>query len=156
MAGQKVKIIWDDTIQAYRLTSPFIKELREFLSQRVPHSDRHWDDQHNNWVYVERQHDNVMQVLKLIGASVTCVTRQQCEAQAQASQQAAARSGKAPIDTVVMQFIRLTPLSALKKAYLGAAMEIHPDRSLDPDAKTKMATLNEAWERIQKEIYGQS
>ena len=154
--NRQVKIVWDASVNAYRMTSPWIKELKEFMGTQIPHSDRAWDADQRTWTFTEKHLDNITKLLKLVGAQPTTLTRQQVEAAAQqnAQQQAsqAAAAARLAIEPVVMQFVRTVPFDAMKRAYLSAAMSLHPDRGGDA---TKMTALNESWQRIAKEIYGQ-
>jgi hypothetical protein len=153
---KQITIVWDSTVSAYRMTSPWIKELKEFMSAQMPHSDRDWDANTKTWTFVEKQLPNVQNLLKLLGLTATVMLRQQVEAAQQQQQQQANTHAQAvvrnAIEPVVMQFVRTVPYDAMKKAYLLASLALHPDK-VGGDG-TQQATLNTAWQRIEKEIYG--
>lgn len=143
----RVSVMWDETVQAYRITWPYAPVLIQDFEKLVPYRDRHWDEQSRTWTLVESWYNDVMKLLQLYGCIVTSTTRQQVEAANAASPK------QQPIEVVVMQFVRLTPPDAMKKAYLLGSMQLHPDRGGDKD---KFAAFSTAWSRIEKEVYGKS
>jgi hypothetical protein len=149
-----VRVWWDASVSAYRVSFPYNKELVEFLGKQIPVSDRHWDSQTNIWTCVERTLTPLLAFFKLLGVTANVITRQQMEQQA--AQQQARGSITAqrvkPLDTVLCEFMRLLPYTAAQTAYRKAAMELHPDRGGDA---AKAAALNDSWSRIAKEVYGQ-
>jgi hypothetical protein len=139
------------------MSSPFNRELVDAIKAFIPVSDRSYDPQTKIWTFVERQLTPLQTLLTQLRLAPTVVTRQQIEQQAaaQASQTGSQGAGRGlPLDAVVLQFVRTVPYNAMKKAYQLAAMELHPDRNAGNGER--MATLNTAWDRIVKEIYGQS
>lgn len=81
------------------------------------------------------------------------ITRQQMETQSQTTQNTPASAQRVtPIDTVLVQFVRLLPYDAARTAYRKAQLTLHPDAGGDSN---KASALNVAWQRIEKEIYGQ-
>jgi len=145
-----VRIWWDAPIAAYRLSSPYSKDLVEGLKTTIPISDRSFDPTTKVWTFVERQLDPLLKFLKLMNVQPVVVTRQQVEAASQSTPQGP-RKGAA-LAEVALEFIRVAGPDAMLKAYRAAAMTLHPDRGGSMD---KMSALNAAWERLQKEVYGQ-
>lgn len=152
----QIRIWWDVSVQAYRVTSPYNKQLVDTLKSHIPISDRHYDEVTKTWTIVERQVETFRKLLTLIGLQYIIITRQQAETQtAQSSNSnsnASAQRGR-PLDAVIIEFVRLLPYDAAKAAYRRAALDLHPDRN-NGDA-SKMTSLNANWDRIAKEVYGQ-
>jgi hypothetical protein len=151
-----VRIWWDGPpVNAYRVSFPYNKELSELLSNKIPISDRSFDGASKTWVIVERQLPLVQTLLNFVRAQVKLTSRADAEAhQAQSRQYAnpGASTSRAPIDTAIIEFVRLTPFDAMLRAYRQAQMTLHPDKGGDPD---KSARLNAAWDRVRKEVYNQ-
>ena len=85
-----VRLWWDASIQAYRLSSPFNKTLVDVLKQHIPGSDRSLDPATKIWTFTERFYDPFVKLLASIGIQPTTVTRAQSEA-AQGRSQAAGK-----------------------------------------------------------------
>lgn len=149
-----IRIWWDTSVSAYRMASPYNATLIDSIKNQIPISDRSYDPFTKIWTFVERQLAPLQALLKLIGAQATVITRLQAEASAAQSTSsgngASARNVK-PLDTVIVEFVRLLPIDAAKAAYRRAAMDLHPDKQ--GGASDKMTALNIAWDRIQKEVY---
>lgn len=143
-----VKIWWDTSVSAYRMTSPFNRELVDGIKAFIPVSDRSYDPQTKVWTFVERQLLALEKLFVTLGVKPVVVTRAQAE---QASQSTPTQQRGKPLDAVVMEFVRLVPQDCMIKAYRAAAMTLHPDRGGSMD---KMSALNAAWDRMQKELYG--
>ena len=47
------------------------------------------------------------------------------------------------------------PFVHLRKAYLAAVVELHPDRNTDPKAAEQLAIINACWTQISSEIKGE-
>jgi hypothetical protein len=153
-----IRIWWDTSVSAYRVTSPYNKQLDDALKSQIPASDRHFDEVTKTWTIVERQFAPLQTLLKMIGLQAVVITRQRAEQAAAA--QSAGTSGNAqatqrgrPLDAVIIEFVRLLPYDAAKAAYRRAALDLHPDRNNGDSSK--MASLNADWDRIAKEVYGQ-
>ena len=147
-----IRIWWDTSVSAYRMASPYNATLVDAIKQQIPVSDRSYDPASKIWTFVERQLTPLQGLLKLIGLQTVVITRQQAEATASASagNGANARSVK-PLDTVIVEFVKLLPLDACKAAYRRAAIDLHPDKQ--GGSADKMSQLNLAWDRIQKDVY---
>src|SRR5271166_3014463 len=151
-----IRIWWDTTVLAYRVTSPYNKELVDFLGKSIPVSDRSFDTQTKIWTVVEKQLPPLLAFLTLMQMKPVVVTRQQVEATAAQSQTSGAQAAQRgrPLDTVILEFVRLLPYDAARKAYRAAALDLHPDKNNGDGSR--MTTLNADWDRIAKEVYGQS
>lgn len=149
----QVRIWWDTSVQAYRMSSPFNKTLVDSIKQFIPVSDRSYDPASKIWTFVERQLAPLQTLFKQLHIQPQIITRAQAEqaANANANANAPARRGQ-QLDTIALEFMRALPYEAAQKAYRHAAMMLHPDRGGDP---SKMASLNSSWTKLQKELYGQ-
>ena len=144
-----VRIWWDTSVSAYRVSFPYDKVLVEFLSKQVPISDRHWDPTLKIWTCAERVLTPMLAFFKMLNITPSVMTRQQVESQHSTGP---VSQRVVPLDTVLCEFVRLLPYTAAQKAYRAAAMELHPDKGGDA---TKATSLNVVWARIAKEVYGQ-
>ena len=145
-----VRIWWDTSIQAYRMSSPYNKDLVEALHAKIPYSDRSFDKQTKIWTVTERYIDAVIAFFKSIGAAPTVITRAQAESAQTSSSSPALRTK--PVADAALEFLKVLPYEAAQKAYRHAALLLHPDRGGDIN---KMAVLNAVWERLTKEVYNQ-
>ena len=141
-----VRVWWDSSVSAYRLASPYNKDLVEGIKATIPISDRSFDPQTKIWTFVERQLDPLLKFFKLMNVQPTVITKQQTE---QASQSSPQQKG-IPLEKLTLEFVKLIGPDAMLKAYRAAAMTLHPDRGGNMD---QMSALNAAWDRIQKEVY---
>jgi len=148
-ATTNVRIWWDASVQAYRMASPYNKDLVEAVKTFIPVSDRSYDPQTKIWTIVERQLTPLTGLFKTLNIQPTVITRQQTEQAAQSQPNGAQKRGL-DIAVVALDFMRLAGPDAMQKAFRAAAMTLHPDRGGSMD---KMSALNAAWERLQKELY---
>jgi hypothetical protein len=151
-----IRIWWDASVSAYRVTSPYNKQLVDALKSQIPASDRHYDEVTKTWTVVERQFQPLQDLLTFLGLRAVIITRQQADAAAAQSQQNTQSQGAQrdrPLDAVIIEFVRLLPYDAAKTAYRKAALDLHPDKQ--GGDSSKMSTLNADWDRIAKEVYGQ-
>jgi hypothetical protein len=149
-----IRIWWDTSVQAYRMVSPYNQDLVTALKSFIPVSDRSYDPATKIWTFVERQYTPLLSLLAKLNCTPQVMSKQQVE---QAAQQTSQQAGTAavrvkPLDSVLIEFVRLLPYDAARTAYRKAAMELHPDKGGDP---AKAASLNDAWTRVAKELYGQ-
>lgn len=150
----QIRIWWDTSVSAYRITSPYNKQLVDTLKSHIPHSDRSYDEVTKTWTIVERQLAPLQALLKMIGLQYILISKQQADAANAASNTQSPAAGRGrPLDAVIIEFVRMLPYDAAKTAYRKAAMELHPDKQSGDSSK--MTTLNAAWDRIAKEVYGQ-
>jgi hypothetical protein len=163
------RIWWDPTVSAYRLTVPYRTEFPALFKTLIPYGDYSWDSNAKVWTFVEKYYIPVSELVKKVFGHVTAISRTDWES-ANAPKASATNSGvngnanKSPnsgyipplnvailgADSVIIQFVKMLPYEAMKKAYLTAAMHYHPDRGGNPEEATNLNTL---WGRIEKEIY---
>jgi len=140
----KVRIWWDRDIQGYHIESPYNPQLVNGLKSIIPASDRAYDPVTKIWTFSERWFSPVKTVCdRLYGNQVSYLTRESTE---RATAPAVIKHKS--LDEVLLAFSRLLPNNALRKAYLVAATELHPDRGGNME---KMAELNALWARIEEE-----
>src|SRR5580700_10188551 len=146
----QVRVWWDTSVQAYRLTSSFNKALIEGLKKSIPASNRSFDDVSKIWTITENYLQPLQNLFKFIGVHATVITK----AQAEAAQQSQPRSNNSPVtsrsatlDNVLVAFMRSLPFDAAQAAYRKATMLLHPDRNPQSTMDT-MSTLNATWTRI--------
>jgi hypothetical protein len=174
MPTGSVKILWDPSVAAYRVSTPYNPQFVELLKQLIPVADRIWDTQQKIWTIAEGFYQPVKDLCSKIWGqgSTTSVSRteheafeaQQAAAQAQAQAQAAqgayqryvppTRTKGEPLDIVLLQFAKVLPYEAARAAYRNAAMQLHPDKN--GGDSTKMTALNVCWQRIEAEYYGKA
>lgn len=150
-----IRIWWDTNVAAYRLTSPYSKELVDILKKKIPVSDRSFDPQTKIWTFTEQWLTPLTSLLKAFSWQATVITRAQAEAASQGQSKTSSSPAKqSKLDDVLVQFVRLLPFEAAQSAYRKAAMLLHPDRG-GTGSMEKMQALNVAWTRLEKELYGQ-
>ena len=153
-----IRIWWDTSVTAYRLTSPYSKELVEMLKTKIPGSDRSFDFQSKIWTFTEQWLIPIKGLLTAMQFQITVITRAQSEAAATGGTGRANASSPvrvASLDSVLAQFMRLLPYDAAQSAYRKAALALHPDRAASGGSMEKMQALNVAWTRLEKELYNQ-
>jgi hypothetical protein len=148
------RIWWDTSIQAYRLVSPFNKSLVDAFKLLVPASDRQFDPQSKIWTFTERWLTPTLAMFKQIGLQQpTVVSRADAERASAGSQsQSHSVTHTTSLDKTLSDFVRLLPFEAAQSAYRKASLVLHPDRGGDMD---KMQALNNAWQKIERELYKQ-
>jgi hypothetical protein len=150
----KCVIFWDVKVQAYQLQMKSdygrIEKTVQFLKQAIPHSDRNWEPTTKTWTFTEKYLDGVQKFCVLIfGAQeVACLTRDKVEG----STRSVSVQTTNTLDSALLIFMKLLPFEAAQAAYRRASMTLHPDKGGDMEAMTK---LNQAWTRIEKELYRQ-
>lgn len=149
-----VRIWFDTTVSAYRMTSPFNKELVTALKQ-IPASDRSYAPDSKIWTFTEKYLDGILSLCKTVmGVTPQLVTRAQAEkaqaGQTQGHTTAAVPRGASPMDSTILTFFRLLPYEAALAAYRKAAVVYHPDHQGDV---AKMSDLNVCWQRIEKDLF---
>lgn len=159
-----VRIWWDVSIQAYRLSSTYSTELAAVLKTQIPVSDRSYDNTTKIWTFTERFLKPIEEFCKLAGLTITLISRQQADAASQGAPQAhtSANSGSvnpnningnSSLTLLCHQFMSLLPFDAAQTAFRKAALALHPDRP--GGDMEKMSQLNIAWQRLEKDLYKQ-
>lgn len=145
-----IRIWWDVSIQAYRISTPYNKSFLDAMKALIPFSDRNWDDTTKVWTVTERFMEPMKQLAeKYYRATAVVITRQQAEA----AQQSAPVAKIASVDEVILKFFKLLPYDSARKAYLHGANALHPDHGGE---MSKMSDFNAAWQRLEQELYGKS
>jgi len=153
----KCMIYWDVKVQAYQLQMklPYgekdkLEKAVAFLKQAIPHSDRNWEPTTKTWTFTEKYIDGVSKLCVLVFGiqEVAVLTRDKVEGQSKNI----SVSGTNTLDSALLTFMKLLPFDAAQAAYRKASMTLHPDRGGDMEAMTK---LNQAWSKIEKEVYRQ-
>lgn len=174
------KILWDNSVQAFRVSTPYNPNFVELLKQIIPIADRVWDPQTKIWTLHEKYGVPIFELCKKIygAASVQYMDRAAIAAaeaaanakfnQYQAAQQAQAGAWtnqyQAPppprlpvrgdsLDVVLLNFVKLLPYDAAQAAYRKAAMALHPDKPENSGNSDRMSALNACWARIEAELY---
>lgn len=152
MPSGNVRIWWDVSVGAFRMAAPYNAKFLELLKSLVPGSDRSWDDQTKIWTFTERFYGAIKNLLdQVYGATnISVVTRQQAEAAAAAQSAGARAISSNPIDTTILQFFKMLPYDAARKAYIVAAAQLHPDKGGSLDS---MSTFNAAWQKLEREFF---
>jgi len=161
------RVLWDDSVQAFRVSTPYNPQFVELLKQLIPAGSRAWDPSSKIWTIEEKFGLPVKDLCdKVWGTGSTQFMDRGAMAAAQAKQQAAyAQYAQYPytappprppvrgdsIDIVLLSFIKLLPYEAARSAYRKAATELHPDKQ---GGKAELMTaLNATWARIEAEFY---
>ena len=144
MPQPRVRIWWDRDIQGYYVEAPYHKAFVEGLKIVVPASDRGWNPESKIWTITERFFPAIkIAAERVFKGQVNILTREQAE---RATSPTVVKSKT--LDEVLLEFTCLLPNDALRKAYLVAARELHPDHGGDME---KMSRLNALWQRIETE-----
>ena len=149
-SAAKCTIQWDDDVVAYIVSTPYSQQFVEFIKLAIPVSDRAWDAEKKVW-YIKEAYFSVIKDVALKVWSfdqVIIITKADVAAQ-QAKKTSVERVSKAPFEQVCLDFVKIIPKAVLKKAYLLAANELHPDKNGGDGSK--MAALNNLWSRIESE-----
>ena len=129
------------------MVTPFNRSFVDALKALAPGGDRIWDADKKTWMISERIVLLVKDLAeKSFRVQATFISKQQ----AQNASAPPRTTTVAPIDKLMLDFFRLLPYNAARKAYQIAAMELHPDRG---GSLEKMTQLNAAWARIEKEFF---
>lgn len=143
--NSNARIWWDASVNAYRMTTPYNATFTEMLKQLIPYGEYQFNRDTKVWTFLEKYlHPIKALVDKTFGPSIT-IDR---ASQEKASQPPAIKT--APIDNVILQFFKLLPYDAVRKAYQLGAFTHHPDRGGDMG---KMTDLNSCWQRIEQEFF---
>ena len=149
MTQGQIRIWWDASVSAYRLTSPYNKELVDSLKAFIPISDRSYDPSSKIWTITERMLTPTTGVLQKLKLPFVLITRQQAEAAATSSP---TTTRGLPLPEAIQKFLSIMPYDSIKKAYLHASMQLHPDRGGDMARYTE---FNSLWQRLEKEVWRQ-
>jgi hypothetical protein len=143
--SSNARIWWDASVNAYRMTVPYNATFNELFKNLIPHSDRNWNKDSKVWTITEQFFEPTKKLITATFGPPIVIDR---AAQEKASQPPPVKT--APIDNVILQFFKLLPYDAARKAYLLGANVHHPDRGGDMD---KMTNFNACWQRIEQEFF---
>src|SRR5207245_10084063 len=149
----KCKIWWDLATQSYVVSSSYNEKLVEALKNVIPSSDRSFDSKTKFWFLTEPYGEALRKIAEAcfgIG-SVSFTSKLVAEQTRQRQALPASQQSLHDINSAIVQFFALLSYDASKAAYRKASLDLHPDRpNGDP---SKMASLNDLWSRIEKEVY---
>ena len=143
----KVRIWWDVSIAAYRISVPYHEAFIDFLKATVPAGKRAFDPSTKIWTFEE----SYLQLIETAAKAIWSPTEINIVTRAQTAQNLPATATASPLASMCEQFVRALPYEAAKKAYQIAAMQLHPDRG---GSAEQMSLLNVSWSRLEKELYG--
>lgn len=147
----KCTIQWDTDVDAYIVSTPYSKQFVDFIKVAIPVSDRAWHPETKVW-YIKESYFDVVKTVALkvwLQSEIVIISKDDAVAQ-QARKTSVAAVAKAPLNDVLIEFVRLCPKDALKSAYRTAALALHPDRNNGDGSK--MSALNTLWNRIEQEL----
>ena len=150
----QVKIIYDSSVQAYKVRVPYSKEFLDAMRQLIPVANRMWDPLTKTWTVSEAFGLPIKSLCDRVWGSTSVMFIDASAAstnQARTGTQTPVVRRTAPLDEVLLTFVKLLPYNAARKAYLFAAQELHPDKQ--GGDSTKMTSINAAWTRIEQEFY---
>lgn len=140
MANIICKAVYDETLDAWRIFSPYSKTYIEELKHEIPAGARSWDALNKAWMIVDEFIDIIdILCLKHFGGKLNRVVPQ---SQLPPAQLTSSRD-------LFEKFLKLCPTNAVKKLYLAAISELHPDKGGDPD---KAKELNILYANIKVEL----
>jgi hypothetical protein len=155
-----IRIWWDESVQAYRLVTPYRPDFVELLKQLIPASDRAWDADTKTWTITEKMLGPTKDLAERIFKTNSVVITRQMAQQAQGAgpsgesnprsgrDSAGVRKGEAsPIGKLIEEWFQLLPYEAAKKAYREGALQLHPDRG---GSLETMSRFNSLWQQIEK------
>jgi hypothetical protein len=173
----QARVLWDESVGAYRVSTPYSASFVDLLKQLIPIADRVWDPQAKLWTVAERFALPIKNLCEQVWGTPNVqfmdrnawLAAQAKQAQAYAAYQASQSSSAAnayipppppprtpvrgePIDIVMLNFVKLLPYDAAQAAYRKAAVAFHPDHNGGDGSK--MSALNATWQRIEAEHFG--
>src|SRR5207245_5112169 len=148
----KCKIWWDLATQSYVVSSSYNEKLVDVLKNIIPSSDRSFDSKTKFWFLTEPYGEALRKIAEAcFGIGSVSFTSKTVAEQSHQRQVVSPASQQASLSDVIIQFFALLSYDAAKAAYRKASLDLHPDRpNGDP---SKMASLNDLWSRIEKEVY---
>jgi hypothetical protein len=145
----KCKLWWDNSVGAYRISTPYSPQFVDYIKASIPGSDRAYDKATHYWTFSEKYFKQVEDVIKKLWPTEHVIISH-AQAQSASAPPALARTA---ITTAIEEFFLLLPFDAANAAYRKAALELHPDR--EGGNMEKMSKLNALWDRIKKEVFKQ-
>jgi hypothetical protein len=133
-----ISVWWERDEYSCRFS--YSHELVDFL-RSLPKKDRRFNDEEKTWSFRAKHLDSVLLECRHLGFRIE---REGEEYEPQS------RTDSSATETLLVSFFRLVPKSAMRAAYLKAALALHPDRG---GSTADMQQLNSLWQRIEKEFY---
>ena len=158
-----VSITWDCiTNAAYRVSFTNIGRhwskceiIITFIKQTIPTSQREYDPDLKMWFVGESYIQSIVDMCSAIPDFDVCFTPKPEEVftTKMHSKEEDYATFKRMLSLAHIEFsdCNLTDFKYAKRAYLRAAMQLHPDRA--PDMAAEMSTLNETWTRLQHSYF---
>lgn len=147
----KCTIQWDQDVDAYIVSTPFSRQFVDFIKIAIPVSDRVWEPEKKVWYIKESYFSVVHDVARKVWSDSEIVVILKSDVQAQQAKKTSIEAvSKAPLNDVIVQFVKALPKDSLKAAYRNAALALHPDRNGGDGSK--MAVLNTLWARLEQDL----
>ena len=147
-SGVKCKIWWDDSVQAYSVSTPFNQNFVAAIKVIVPVSERGFNPVSKVWTFTEQYLPAMETLAKQCwpgSGEVVVINKQTSQKKVSAPM---ATQGSA---ACALEFLKILGFDAVQKGYRAAALEFHSDRNGGGDER--MAQVNSLWDRIKKEVF---
>jgi hypothetical protein len=135
----------------YYISLPWRKEFVDTIKAIVPGGKRGYDEVTKQWVFAEEYLKALEILVRGIFGTHDVYVESRSDVEARAKKAAApAVITAAPLDEVLLKFVKLLSHSAMKRAYLLTLGEVHPDKGGDAE---RTMSLNVMWDRIEREWF---
>lgn len=150
----KARIWWDMQSGAYVVSSAYNDKLVEALKTIIPSGDRSYDPSTKHW-FVKEQYGEMIRSIasSAFGVHAVSFTSKTVaeQSQQQSRQYIPTTTPVGTTESAVLEFFSMLSYDDARKSYRAAAMTHHPDKNKGDG--TKMARLNELWDKIEKEYF---
>jgi hypothetical protein len=136
----RISIWWDS--DEYVCQFSFSYEIVDFL-RSLPRRDRRSNDDDKTWSFRSKHLDAVLFECRRLGFQIERLDIADAE-------DWPSRTEPNSTELLLVNFFRMVPKEAMRRAYCAAALTLHPDRGGDT---ADMQRLNDLWQRIEKEWY---
>ena len=150
-------LLWDASIEAYRLRVPFSKELISFLKSTVPWSKRDWNPVTKQWSF-HRDYFSVMEFLVTrLWPEIKIITEEEeVKAQQKHTEHISTGAIQMQLADAKAQFVRICQLDCFpedvffaRRAYKETMKRLHPDMGGDA---VEAASLNVMWGIVKRSL----
>ncbi len=158
-----VSITWDSiTNAAYRVSFTNIGRhwskcelVITLIKQTIPSSQREYEPETKTWFIGEPFIQGIVDTCSAIPDFDVCFIPKPEEvfASRMHNKEEDYNTFKRMLSLAHVDFVDTLDFKLAKRAYLKAAMQLHPDRA--PDMAAEMSTLNETWSRLQTTYFKQ-
>lgn len=170
---KEAELLYQESIDSYKITFSFDKDIVNFIKMTVPSHERSWDADLKAWFVHEKWYDLIKQVLDGKGYNVKSYTKQndidmkkKVEEAARNHNYQVAQSRLPSEKELLNNFIAIMKevgigldikqleqieKSHFQKLYRHGALALHPDKN--PTKAHLMSDLNVAWDGIKKVIF---